>query len=62
LRNGSDHNHINEDPAQLAQFGKLQTIRPTVTAKPSRPLVTMAHSGYAVETIRGDKQTVETFQ
>jgi pilus assembly protein CpaB len=61
LRNGSDRVQVTDQPAQLSQLsGKLQ-VAPAVAAAHKVVLVA-APKTYAVETISGGKQTVDTFQ
>ena len=60
LRNGGDHGHVDSQPTSLSQFGGAPThvvahIERHITAAP-------APRTYSVQTIRGDKTTVETFQ
>jgi pilus assembly protein CpaB len=62
LRNGSDHTHTNDNPANLSDFGELQKPHPTVVAQAPRTApAAPPRQSYSIETVRGDKQSVETF-
>jgi pilus assembly protein CpaB len=61
LRNGSDHAHTDDNPANLSDFGPIEKPHAPVVAQATRPPAP-SRPVYTVETIRGDKQSVETFQ
>jgi pilus assembly protein CpaB len=60
LRNGADHAHVDDRPADLTEFGGAQP-KPMAHSQ-ERQAVASVPKTYSVITIRGDKQTVETFQ
>ena len=64
LRNGSDHEHVDDQPAQISQLGGA--IKPvagprTVVRKVDAP-PQPASKVYTVQTVAGGKQTSESFQ
>jgi pilus assembly protein CpaB len=61
LRNGSDHEHVTDQPAQMSVLGEIpraKQVLKTVFLKPETPMIVRP---YSVETLRGDKRTVENF-
>jgi pilus assembly protein CpaB len=62
LRNGADHSHTNENPAALSDFGGAQKPHTTPVVAQATKSAPPVHQGYMVETVRGEKQSVETFQ
>jgi len=64
LRNGSDHVHANEQPMQMSSLGEVADRPQPVHVAARKVMVAPAAAPlkkYTVETIRGDKQSVETF-
>ncbi len=62
LRNGSDHQHVEEHTADLSDLG-TERVRAMAAPAPHKIItVAAAPSKYVVHTLAGDKQTVETFQ
>ena len=63
LRNGSDHEQIEDKPAELTQLGG---VKPKVYQPRARPVAPAApvhvSKVYTVQTVAGDKQTTESFQ
>ena len=61
LRNGSDHEHVDDSPAQISELGG--PVKPVATRfrKVDRPLAP-ADKPYAIQTIAGGKQTTELFK
>jgi pilus assembly protein CpaB len=61
LRNGSDHAHVDDSPANLAELGGV--VKPAVHVKARKvdapPQVSKI---YTVQTVAGNKQTTESFQ
>jgi pilus assembly protein CpaB len=63
LRNGADHDHKNDSPATLAEFGNAMKPHPVAVAVSSVPRhVPAPHEAYVIEVIRGDKHSTESFQ
>jgi pilus assembly protein CpaB len=60
LRNGSDHAQLADQPAQMSGLGEVakSASAPIRTRKIATPA---APTTYSVETLRGDKHTVESF-
>ena len=61
LRNGSDHIHVIDQPAQmsgLAGFARVKEVTKVSTRRVDAPVLAKP---YSVETLRGDKRTVEAF-
>jgi pilus assembly protein CpaB len=62
LRNGSDHETVVDDPAQLSELGGPKPVAPHVVVhkvdKPAAPV----NQVYTVETVAGGKQSKESFQ
>lgn len=64
LRNGTDHVHTDEQPMQMSSLGEIADRPKAVHVaahKTSSAPVAAPLKKYTVETIRGDKQSVETF-
>ncbi len=64
LRNGADHVHVDEQPANLAEFGGAppKAIPHAAPAPAPHRTVVASTQPYRITTVRGDKETVETFQ
>jgi pilus assembly protein CpaB len=62
LRNGADHNHSDDQPATLSQFGNAAKPHPVAVAVSTAPRTTPLHPAYTIEVIRGEKRSTETFQ
>jgi pilus assembly protein CpaB len=65
LRNGSDHDHKDDSPATLAEFGKAMKQHPVAVASASpepRHIQAPRPAAYIIEVIRGDKHSTESFQ
>ena len=67
LRNGTDHQHVDDHATQLAELGRSAPLAPkpaaTVPAHRTGATVTPTEpKAYVVHTMAGDKQTAESFQ
>jgi pilus assembly protein CpaB len=60
LRNGADHSHVESQPTYLAEFGGAP--KPHTAVHAEHHTAPPVQRTYTVQTIRGDKTTVETFQ
>lgn len=62
LRNDGDHDHRNEKPVEISALGQLSS-EPKAPRSPVRSVsAPTAPKPYTVSTIRGDKQSIESFQ
>jgi pilus assembly protein CpaB len=61
LRNGSDHAHVTDQPAQMSGLGEIARAKEVIRINPRKVTVPELAKTYSVETLRGDKRTVETF-
>jgi len=61
LRNGSDRERVVDRPVQLSQLSGVVSAPARVTTLPSSAVAVPAPRGYAVQTISGTKQTVDSF-
>jgi pilus assembly protein CpaB len=62
LRNGSDHDRVSNSPIQLSSLDPAFGSKPNVKPAAVRVRTSVEPKPYTVEVLRGDKQTVETFQ
>lgn len=67
LRNGSDHEHVADHAAQMAQYGgsgpgRQETNPGPAPAPRTTTAVVQGPKPYVVHTLLGDKQSAETFQ
>lgn len=63
LRNGSDHEHVQDSPIQLSMLDPaFGNNKPNVKVRSVQIKTPVGPKPYTVEVLRGDKQTVETFQ
>jgi pilus assembly protein CpaB len=61
LRNGSDHAQVNDQPAQMSGLGEVAKEKSTPVRTRKVTASAPAPAPYSVETLRGDKHTVESF-
>ena len=68
LRNGTDHQHVEEHATGLSELGRPGSFRPATIAAPAphRAAAPAAHStptptAYVVHTLSGNKQSAESF-
>jgi pilus assembly protein CpaB len=61
LRNGSDHAQIANQPAEMSGLGEVAKGRTVHTAERRVAAAPAAPAPYTVETLRGDKHSVENF-
>jgi pilus assembly protein CpaB len=62
LRNGSDHGLTKASPTNLTDFGGAAKPHPLQVATPVRVSAAPSRASYSIQVVRGDKQSVETFQ
>ncbi len=62
LRNGTDHNHVEDTPAQMSTLGAVTKAKPEVVRKIATPQAPPAPKRYSVQLMQGEKQSVESFQ
>lgn len=60
LRNGSDHEHVDDSPAQISELGG--PVKPSPRARKVDKPTLPANQPYAVQTVAGGKQTTELFK
>ena len=60
LRNGSDHQQVDDKPAELTQLGGTKPVVHTKVRKVDAPA--QVTPVYTVQTVAGDKQTTESFK
>ncbi|HEY0263068.1 MAG TPA: Flp pilus assembly protein CpaB [Granulicella sp.] len=61
LRNGSDNARLDDPPVHLSALGGMAAL-PKPAAPPREKLEAETRKPYTVETVRGEKQSVESFQ
>ncbi|SFS18306.1 pilus assembly protein CpaB [Granulicella pectinivorans] len=62
LRNGEDHEQVNDQPMQISSLGKVAAVKAPERVVAKKVVVAAAApKPYSIEVLRGDKQTVETF-
>ncbi len=62
LRNGADHNHVEDTPAQMSTLGAAVKDKPAVVRQIASPKAPPAPKRYSVQLMQGEKQSVESFQ
>lgn len=61
LRNGSDHAHVTDHPAQMSGLGEVASIKETRPVKERKSVEATSPKPYTVDVMRGEKHSVDTF-
>jgi pilus assembly protein CpaB len=60
LRNGADHDHPDQKPVFLSEFGGAPA-KHEVSSEPRKAAAPPSPRGYSIQVVRGDKSSTETF-